>query len=519
MAGVGGVGPGGAARFEAGSDAAEATGGPAPEAPAPGSARTVRPPRPDPVRIFVEVEKFLARFPHDLEERIRGTAVKDHGRHVDAGLAKKRFPKDLLATFRRLAAGGDKVASDALRDAFVAEVAPKVREAARANKLLSIREARLLSDTVKWAFREHRADLRGSERYDRALHEPFPDGEVDQHLFFERHLPMERVYAGVELIERFGLVDRLPELVRALAAGPKELPDGTKVRVEERPRRGSAPLDRVEGRGPKVVVEAPDGAISVASGGGGGELAVTSFLPGETYPWGGPSTYRARSVYEELESMMARHGIGGAAAGAPKPDASPAEKVLARFENRHADVPGLARIARAVDHVLDGGRGAAEVEKIASAHRAKETELTGEYLRRLGAARKLLEVAAAVREKGAQSLGDDDLDISLADEYRRTRLDDEDREVVEATVRGEGPLLVLENNASGSAYAVRLDALARGEVDAFTFSDDGQGRVKVGPPGTRVDSVASHRTMYGFTFDLGWAHDELGPRRGRGGGR
>jgi hypothetical protein len=145
----------------------------------------------------------------------------------------------------------------------------------------------------------------------------------------------------------------------------------------------------------------------------------------------------------------------------------------------------------------------------------EKTNVTAEYLRRMGdegqgAVKMLQEIAAMVPKLEDIALGDADLYIEIKPKHTATFWDDDKEEDRTKTlVDKRGPLLTFHNAASGASFAVELDALKDGRLEAHRFYDgDPNGKVSLDRQGQPLGLIDS-RGIESFVFELSWALSDL----------
>lgn len=368
----------------------------------------------------------------------------------------KKAAPELLSTFDRLAQGNKTVAFDALSKGYAEEV--KDRLAKLGDRALTPAEVEALPPLVKDAYQQAVRSAIYSDRYERALRDPFPDGVVDLDFVFKRHLN----FIDLEVAERIikdGKTDLGQELQKLIGRGPKRARpmDGLSVSVEKSPKgKDGKPLDGLE---------LQDGPFLVVRGEGKAVFANYSRLMErlEIRTTEGDSRYASSALTYEVRSIFER--FGDRIPGRELRPQSAEQKIVARFQNGAADLESLVWVARAVR----GGAPKAQ-EELLAARRAKS-----EVLGRLTVAGKWIdhyrEMAALVKAHGEQSLGDADHTLLIADRMERTSYDDRDQERTEVVVAGHGPLFIVQEHAGEVSHAVSLDALDRGELRLWIVRD------------------------------------------------
>lgn len=419
--------------------------------------------------VRVDKDRFAAYLPHLVDEALR-PAVSNYI-DIDPKLAPKVLGPDVLATYERLLASGrEKVGRNELATAYVAEVKEAVIAAAGTNRWLSIAESRVLPPTTRKAYASFRWKEQYSRDYAGALDEPFPGGRVDHHLFFERYLPMVRKRGMLRLIEEGDVLARL------------------RTFAERSGKQDEAVTVSFGGR--TVVARAKEEGLEVTGRSG---VAIE---------------YEVQSVHERLRAMARKLPAATRSVLGRDEKRTESQNINDRF-GRGSDHEDMLTLALGLDAELGGGERSARLQEIGADITRVHDEACGEYFERTKAVEALREIAANMKELGEQSLGDADLDLALSKRLVQTTYDDDDEEKQVVLVRGRGPLLTMENNASGAAWAIHLDPLARGELVVSAFNGrEPSGTVRVGADG-KVESMADFRSLYGLTFDIEWAKHEL----------
>lgn len=416
------------------------------------------------------------------------------------------LPADVQATYRRLRPEGGEVGRGELLEAYRADTTERLAQAAGGKKWVTRVAAKSLPAGARYVWRKARDRARSSRYYDAALETAFPEGSTDHHLFFERSLPMVRKRAHHGAIERWKLLERLPQLVALVADGPRVLADGTRLeKVQDADgRRTGVRISKGRGNGFEVVGDANE--LLIGGRYDGVQYERLSIFARNAEAWkelkaqakADPRLAGRLRVFKEiyaddLPEAQARLG------GTKKQPGPSAKEVNDRFQ-RGTDWGLVAELARVTDLALNAGRDAKAIRSHYARWRKQHRDLAVRFLRSKDVLGYFRSVVASVRKAGEPiSLGDYDDTLSIGDRYQV----ENDREQLRTLVSGKGPLLIHEDHAGGRAVVVPLRSLDQGAVEALLFDGTSyRGKLRLTADGKGDRVPRDFRFLYGLAFDL-----------------
>ncbi len=287
--------------------------------------------------------------------------------------------------------------------------------------------------------------------------------------FFSLNLPLISKVTSHRLLSGGNVAARTEELLaRVKKDGAQTLPGGVEARIEQKAPKTSdyfpghkPPFLVLDNGGDELWVEASGFGVSASIVDGKSVKGSVDF-----HDWGDTGS----SYFDGLPPMS---------------------RLNMAFQSR-ANVDASAMLATFVNQAFEGGTGVAAIQEAATEAKTMRGEALARYLTLTDVVGQYAKAAKHIETNGtADDLGDADMTISIAAKLKNSG---------KVVTKGEGPLLIFDNHASGATIGVSIDALNEGRLKAFTaYEGKHVGTYELDAAGKSVEPTGA-----GFTSSIAW---------------